>query len=281
MTLEEYRKKLTGRFEEKLFDCAGIEADYIISEVLSIPHIELVLYPERLIKDEELSRMESFAERRLKHEPFQYIFGWTPFRKIDLYVAPGVLIPRPETEGMVDIILKNLPQRGTLCELGTGSGAISLSVAYERSDVKVMGSEISPEALVISEKNRRKLSLENVQFFQGDLYSPFAGNTFDVIAANLPYIPREEEKNLPPNVRDYEPKEALFADDGGFALIEKAILEAPRYLKKDSPSALVFELGEEQTLRAVETAEKTAFFIECKIEKDVFQVPRFLYAVHQ
>ncbi|MBO5760335.1 MAG: peptide chain release factor N(5)-glutamine methyltransferase [Lentisphaeria bacterium] len=281
MTLEEYRKNLTRRFEENHFESAGTEADYIASEVLSIPHIELVLYPERIITDAEYEKMESFAARRLKNEPFQYIFGWTPFREIDLSVAPGVLIPRPETEAMVDLVLKNLPLRGTLCELGIGSGAISLSVAYERRDVKVAGSEISLKALEIAEENRKKLSLENVQFFQGDLYSPFAGKSFDVIVANLPYIPWKEEKNLPPNVRDYEPREALFADDEGFAIIERAILDSPLYLKKDSSGAIIFELGGEQGCRAVETAEKTGFFTECRIEEDIFHVPRFLYAVHK
>lgn len=278
VTIAEYRKKLTESFQKAAFECAGTEADYIISEAVSIPHIQLPLYPDRIISAREKAKIDSFLQRRLQNEPFQYIFGWTPFRELELYVAPGVLIPRPETEGMVDLVLKKLPKNALVCELGIGSGAISLSIAYERRDVQVYGSEISPEAFHIAEANRKKYALANVSFFQGDLYSPFPGRKFHVITGNLPYIPWSEKENLPVNVRDYEPMEALFADDEGFAVIERAILTAPEYLKQDSPCALIFELGEEQTFRAVKTAQSTRFFTECLIEKDIFGVPRFLCA---
>ena len=153
-TLAQYRKILYEAFTEGGFESAQLEADYIVSEITSIPHIELLLYPERLLTEDELKKGNSFLARRMKNEPFQYIFGWTPFRDIDLKVAPGVLIPRPETEGMVDFVLKALPRNGRLCELGVGSGAISLSVASERRDVTVEGSEISEEAFAIAELAR-------------------------------------------------------------------------------------------------------------------------------
>ena len=223
-TLAQYRKKLYDAFTTGRFESARLEADYIVSEVTSIPHMELPLYPDRQLTSAELEKGDSFLARRLKNEPFQYIFGWTPFRDIDLKVAPGVLIPRPETEGMVDTVLKALPPNGRLCELGVGSGAISLAVASERRDVTVEGSEISMEALKIADENRKKLALSNVTFFQGDLFSPFTGKRFDVITANLPYIPFSGKADLPANVRDYEPELALFAEDEGFALIEKPFL---------------------------------------------------------
>ena len=277
-TLSRYRKKLFDAFTEAGFESARLEADYIVSEVTSIPHIELLLYPERQLTSAELEKGDSFLARRLKNEPFQYIFGWTPFRDIDLKVAPGVLIPRPETEGLVDMVLKALPRNGRLCELGVGSGAISLSVAFERRDVTVEGSEISMEAFKIAEENRKNLALQNVTFFPGDLFSPFSGRKFDVIAGNLPYIPFSEKNNLPANVRDYEPETALFADDEGFFLIEKAILASPEYFTENGNCALIFEMGEEHGKRAIECAEKTGFFTECKVEEDIFGVPRFLCA---
>lgn len=280
-SIAQYRKELTERFEKALFESSSIECDYIISEVTRIPHIELVLYPERLITEKEMEKMESFAARRLAHEPFQYIFGWTPFREIDLKVAPGVLIPRPETEGMVDLVLKALPAGGRVCELGVGSGAISLSIAFERKDAQISGSEISPAAFRIAEENRKRLALPNVNFFQGDLFAPFSRNSFHVITANLPYIPYEEKDLLPENVRKYEPEEALFAPDEGFAVIERAILSSPDYFISSAPCALIFELGEKQTQRAVKTAEKTHFFTKCMIRQDVFGVPRFLCAYRE
>ena len=144
--------------------------------------------------------------------------------------------------------------------------------------VTVYGSELSEKAFRIAESNRKKLALENVAFFQGDLFTPFAGKKFHMITANLPYIPWKEKNNLPPNVRDYEPEEALFADDDGFALIEKAVLASPSHFVSEGNCALIFELGEEQTSRAVRTAESTGFFTECRIENDFFGVPRFLCA---
>lgn len=277
-TLAQYRKKLYDAFTAGGFESARLEADYIVSEVTSIPHMELLLYPDRQLSAAELEKGDSFLARRLKNEPFQYIFGWTPFRDIDLTVAPGVLIPRPETEGMVDTVLKALPPNGRLCELGVGSGAISLAVASERRDVTVEGSEISEKALEIAEENRKKLALSNVTFFLGDLFSPFTGKQFDVITANLPYIPFSGKADLPANVRDYEPETALFAEDEGFALIEKAILASPEYFTQKGNCALIFEMGEEQGKRAMECAEKTGFFTDCKVEEDVFGVPRFLCA---
>ena len=277
-TLAQYRKTLYEAFTEGGFESAQLEADYIVSEITSIPHIELLLYPERLLTEDELKKGNSFLARRMKNEPFQYIFGWTPFRDIDLKVAPGVLIPRPETEGMVDFVLKALPRNGRLCELGVGSGAISLSVASERRDVTVEGSEISEEAFAIAEENRKNLALSNVTFFKGDLFSPFAGKVFDVITGNLPYIPFSEKNDLPANVRDYEPETALFAEDGGFALIEKTILVSPQYFTRTGNCALILEMGEAHGVRALECAEKTGFFTEYKIEEDIFGVPRFLHA---
>ena len=278
MNVGECRRALAERFRKAGFECAGTEADYIVEEALSLPHAELFLHSRRPVSAGELSRMESFLERRLKNEPFQYIFGWTAFREIRLHVAPGVLIPRPETEELVDLVLKNLPRGALLCELGAGSGAISLSVAFERPDVTVLGSEISPKALAIAEENRKNLQLENVSFFQGDLFAPFAGKRFHAVTANLPYIPWREKESLPPNVRDYEPEEALFADDDGFALIRRAVLESPFFLVKDSPCALVFELGEDHAARALEAAEETGFFTSYRVEKDLFGVPRVLCA---
>ena len=156
-TLSRYRKKLFDAFTEAGFESARLEADYIVSEVTSIPHIELLLYPERQLTSAELEKGDSFLARRLKNEPFQYIFGWTPFRDIDLKVAPGVLIPRPETEGMVDFVLKALPRNGRLCELGVGSGAISLSVASERRDVTVKAVRFQKKPLRLRKKTERIL----------------------------------------------------------------------------------------------------------------------------
>lgn len=278
MLLGEWRKELEKKFREAGFDSPSIEADYIISEVTSLPYMELFLHGEKSLSMEEEEKITSFLSRRLANEPFQYIFGWTPFRELDLEVGPGVLIPRPETEALVDHILKRLPFHGEAAELGTGSGAIALSIAWERRDSFVTASDISPLALAIAERNRKKYDIKNVTFLEGDLFAPFpAGKKYDLLAANLPYIDPARIGELAPNVKDYEPPEALFAPEKGFALIRKAIEEAPLYLKEEK-CALLFEMGEEQGEEAIECALAGGFFTRAFVEKDPFDIPRFLIA---
>ena len=216
--------------------------------------------------------------RRLAHEPFQYICGWEDFRELKLNVAPGCLIPRPETELLVDFVLKALPRNGHACELGPGSGAIALSIAKERPDSRVTASEISPDAFAIAESNRKKYGLNNVSIVRGDLFASFEPEVkFDLLVANLPYIPEAVRDTLPRNVRDYEPSLALFADHEGMALIERALLEAPRYLKPGAP--LFFEMGEEQGAALAGFARTQNCYTGIKILQDQYGVDRFLACI--
>lgn len=269
----------TRLFQKAGFESAELEAAYILSEVTGIRHTLLLLHRERLLKPEELEKAEAFLRRRLKHEPFQYIFGKAWFRSLELDIGPGVLIPRPETELLAEFLLRRLKPASTVCELGAGSGALSLSLALERPDLRIWGSEKYPEALSWAERNRNKFKTENVFFSAGDLFSPFSGMKFDAIAANLPYIPESALPALPENVRDYEPHSALFAEDEGFAIVERAISESPDYLKYNG--ALFFEIGEDQGKRAREAAEKTGVFKHISIEKDLSGTDRFLIAAKE
>ena len=278
MNVSELRRKLTSEFRENGFESPQTEADFIVAEVLKIRGIELPLHDFDLLTEPQLGRIAEFKCRRLKNEPFQYIFGWTPFREIDLDVGPGVLIPRPETEFMLDFVLKKLPRGAMVCELGTGSGAIALSLAFERPDLTVYGSEISPEAFRWSERNRKKLNLPNVHFFQGSLYGPFPRELrFDAVIANLPYVAEEDRADLPPNVRDYEPDTALFAGDHGFAVIEEAVREAPAHLRADR-AQLFFEIGETQGERLLRLVSEQGFFTSAAVLPDQYGADRQLFA---
>lgn len=278
MKVAELRKKLTDVFRGHHFDSPSVEADYIVSEVLQVRGFELLLHDSDPVTSDQLMQAESFLQRRLRNEPYQYIFGWTPFREIDLKVGPGVLIPRPETEFILDFVLKKLSRNAVACELGTGSGAISLSLASERPDLTVYGSELFPEAFRWSELNRKALDLPNVHFFSGSLYDPFPADLkFDAVVANLPYVAEEERTALPPNVRDYEPETALFAPDHGCAVIEQAIREASGHLKPDA-AQLFFEIGETQGERFRRFALSQGFFTSAEVLPDQYGVPRLLYA---
>lgn len=277
MKTAEYQQRLTRIFTEHGFEVPEVESAYILSEVMKVRALELPLHANEPLPEEQLSKAEEFLKRRLANEPFQYIFGWTPFRFLELKVGPGVLIPRPETEVLVELVMKRLPRGAEVCELGTGSGAISLALASERKDISVVASELSGEAFVWAETNRKALSLPNVRFHRGDLFEPFHGRRFDAIVANLPYVAGSERKHLPPNVRDYEPAEALFAPEEGFFLVEKALREAPDHLRPEH-SFLFFEIGETQGSRALDAARKTGFFRQLSIEPDQYGVRRFLFA---
>lgn len=276
MNIDSTLKEYTEQFRRNGFESPDLEAAYILSEATGIKHYELPLHASQELTDATQKKAEEFLKRRLSHEPFQYIFGWTPFRYIDLKVGPGVLIPRPETEMLVDIVLKHLKPASTVCELGIGSGAISLALASERPDIRVFGSEKSDDAFRWAELNRKESGLRNVTFVKGDLFSGFPGMKFDAVVANLPYIPESALPDLSENVRNHEPHSALFADDNGFAVLKRAIQESPAYLKYCG--AIFFEIGEDQGERAADAAAETNAFKRISIEKDMFGNDRFLIA---
>lgn len=278
MKLIDLLKNSEERFRSAGFDSPEIEAAYMLEEVTGIRHNLLWTESERILSPEAQTRAEDYMMRRLAHEPFQYICGWEDFRELTLNVAPGCLIPRPETELLVDFVLKALPPNGHACELGTGSGAIALSIGFERPDSRVTASEISPDAFAIAEANRKKYGLNNVSLVRGDLFSAFDPEVkFDLLAANLPYIPESVRDALPRNVRDYEPSLALFADHEGMALIERALVDAPRYLKPGAP--LFFEMGEEQGAALAAFARSRNCYSGIQVLQDQYGVDRFLTCI--
>ncbi len=274
MTFLELKKNLKERFSQAGFEAADLEAHYIVCEAAGIPDREFPLYAHEHLSSEVQARAESFAARRLKNEPWQYIFGHAPFRDLELAVGPGCLIPRPETEYSISLMLDGLPHGASVCELGVGSGAISLALASERPDLTVVGIELSPDALKWAELNLKKLALPNVTFLQGDLFSPVAGRKFDLIAANLPYIPEGDRDNLPPNVRGFEPDEALFGGADGLDVIVRALEQSPSFL--NPVGRVFFELDPCNADRAFELASK--YLNKPALLKDQYGSVRFLSA---
>ena len=254
MTFLELKKTLTDRFSQAGFEAADLEAHFIVCEAAGIPDCEFALHAHEEVPSGVQTQVESFLMRRLANEPWQYIFGHAPFRNIELAVGPGCLIPRPETEYSIDLMLDGLPHGASVCDLGAGSGAISLALASERPDITVVGIELSPDALKWAELNLKRLALPNVTFLHGDLFAPVAGRRFDLIAANLPYIPEGDREKLPPNVIGYEPAEALFGGADGLDIIARALEQAPSYLNPNG--RIFFELDPCNADRAFELASK-------------------------
>lgn len=275
MILKSLLNSVQKKFEEAHFESADTEAAYLVSEITGIRHNLLALYPDREISPAEFHYAREYLNRRLKHEPFQYICSWTEFRFLKLAVGPGCLIPRPETEQLVELLLRDLTPGASAGELGTGSGAIALSIASERPDTSVAASEISPDALRYARENLESVGLKNVRFFEGDLFQPFPEELrFHFLAANLPYIPESARESLPPNVREYEPETALFAANEGCALIQRALREAPAHLFPQAK--LYFEIGSEQGEKLKDFAGSLGFYRKIQLSRDQYGEIRFL-----
>ena len=264
---------------ELQFAAAGIEtpavdAALLISEAAGISRLDMILYPERELCPETETFLRKLAQRRCQREPLQYITGKAYFRNLVLSVDPSVLIPRPETELLVDFALEKTPRNGLLLDIGTGSGAIAIACATERPDLAVTAVDISPAALETAKANAKANGAENIRFLESDLFSAVEGETFDFIAANLPYVTEEEYSGLAPEVREHEPVLALTAPDEGFLLIQKTAEALRRHLKPGGKAA--FELSPFQALRLKTLLETQGF--SARISLDLTGRERFVFA---
>ncbi len=223
----------------------------------------------------DADKAAEIVRRRSSREPLQYIFGEADFRFLTLKVTPETLIPRPETEELVDIVLKTVKRNGRMLDLGCGSGAIILASLHERKDLSGIGADISQGALKVAEENRSKYNITRAVFRQSDLFSALSGEKFDLIAANLPYVSEAEWRELEPEVRDFEPITALTAGHDGLELMEKTLEQAGNFLNPGG--TVIFELSPHQAPVIAEYAEK----LGCKstILRDMTDRDRFVSAV--
>lgn len=216
-----------------------------------------------------------YARRRAAGEPLQYILGSAPFRDLMLQVDPRVLIPRPETESLVQWIIDCAPPEASLLDLGTGSGAIAVAAAYERPDLVVTAVDISQDALDLAKVNAKSCHVGNIEFLQSDLFFALGERRFDVIAANLPYVTEEEYPLLDDEVRCYEPKLALTAPDNGLKLILQTINSLKNHLHPHGRA--IFELSPPQAETAANALRGAGFHAE--IVKDLCGRDRFVTGV--
>ncbi|MCF6174635.1 MAG: peptide chain release factor N(5)-glutamine methyltransferase [Victivallaceae bacterium] len=277
MTTFELLKNIRDDLTAGNIESAGAEAEIILAELLDSTRPNLFMLASEPVTETVQYQAETIVKRRIAGEPLQYIQGRAYFMNICLEVRPGVLIPRPETELLVERICRDAPAGGTVCDVGTGSGAIALAIAFERPDLQVTGLDISDAALEIAERNRINCKLDNVIFLKSDLLAALNNTIFDYIAANLPYISQTEYDRLPVEVKNHEPRSALFAEDNGLAIIKRAALQmAP--LMNDSGQA-IFEIGATQGIGLKNFLNSTGSFKNIKIIKDLNQLNRFVYCM--
>lgn len=252
------------------------EAEMMLSEILDVNRPQLNLYFEEPLSPEHRNTMKDAMERRCAHEPLQYIFRRAYFRQLRLSVGPGTLIPRPETELMVDMALKQLPLGGKICDAGCGSGAIALSLAHERPDLAVMGIDNSEDALCYARKNKSSYNLSNVEFVQSDLLDGIKESKFDAIAANLPYVTDSEFEKLPDEIRLFEPENALRAGPEGLDLIYRLIDSSGKFLEPGG--FIILETGSENAVKTADKLSSAKCFRDCGIHEDYNGFKRFVSA---
>jgi release factor glutamine methyltransferase len=221
--------KLSAAFlAERKAEPARRMAEELLSHVLKKQRIDLYLQFDQPVEERELSLLRELLKRAAKGEPVEYLTGEVEFYGAKIKVDRRVLIPRPETEILADLISKRL--RGSvLWDLCTGSGALAISLKKKHPELAVAASDVSAEALALARENSRSNGA-GVEFLQGDLFAPFEGRKADVIVSNPPYVTAKEYGELSPTVRDFEPKIALVGGERGVEFYERIARDAPLFM---------------------------------------------------
>jgi len=208
-----------------------LDAELLLEYVTGLPRSSFRAAPEKELPARAAWSFQQLVKRRMQGEPVAYIRGQQEFWSLMLEVTPDVLIPRPDTELLVERALEHIPreQPAQVADLGTGSGAIALAIAHERRHAQVTAVDRSRAALEVAARNAARLELHNVKFAHGDWFAPLGQARFDVIVANPPYI-AESDPDLDPQVRKHEPLVALIPGPTGFEALEQIIQRAPDYL---------------------------------------------------
>ena len=226
---------------------AHLEADVLVRHVLGLERVDLLARPETPLAPAQSAALEDLLARRSRREPLAYVLGSREFHGLDFRVTPAVMVPRPETETLVEEALAWAGGRSnpiTVADVGTGSGCIVVSMAVRLPDVRFLATDVAPVALAVAEENARYHGVaERVRLLSGHLLQPLPGPV-DLIVANLPYIPSGRLDTLQPEVRDYEPREALDGGPDGTDLLRPLLHEAGAYLQPGG--ALMLEIDDEQ-----------------------------------
>ena len=268
--------RMTAAFTAHNMEQAQAEAVAIMAELLDCNRVMAQLDRKRQLTPELWKQGLEIIERRVQNEPWQYIFQRAYFRDLTLKVTPAVLIPRPETELLVDWCIDILPEGGNVLDLGTGSGAIALSIALERPDARVTACDVSADALAVARENAQSAALGRVKFVESDLFAALQDEKFDLIAANLPYVTESEHRELSPEVKLFEPKLALTSGEDGLDLIRKTVEQAADHLSPHG--AIILEMSSDQTETVAGLFCDTLQYCAIEIIKDYTQRNRFVAA---
>lgn len=235
---------------------ARIEIQCLLQHVLQVNRAYFFAHPERTLSRLECSDYQTLLQRRLLGEPIAYILGEREFFGLNLKVTPATLIPRPDTELLVELALTHCPARARVLDMGTGSGAIALAIAHQRPDAEVWACDASATALTVARDNAHQLGIHNVHFVESDWFSALAEQRFDLIVANPPYIAADDAHLSQGDVR-FEPLSALASGTDGLDDIRSIIKQAAMHLENNG--WLIVEHGYDQAARVRQLLQAAHF----------------------
>ena len=257
-------------------DRARLDAEHLLMRVLGINHAWLIAHPGDELSAETQEQYEALVRRRLAGEPLQYITGECEFYGLPFKVNPDVLIPRPETEHLLERVLELAQryERPRIIDIGTGSGAIAVALAHKLPSAKITATDLSEPALAIARQNAAHNQVDSrIRFLQGDLLGPVAAAPFDIIVSNPPYVPTTDRALIAVEVREYEPSMALFAGDDGLDVYRRLIPAAHAALVPGG--FLTLEIGFTQA-QAIERLLAAAGFCNIEFAPDLQGIPRIV-----
>ena len=272
-TLTKARKRL-----EASSDSPQLDAEILLGKVLQANRAVLYANPDQLITDNQAGAFEQLIAQRCSGKPVAHLTGVREFWSLELKVTPDVLVPRPETELLVERALIHIPNPGSceLADLGCGSGAIAIAIALERPDCKITATDSSQAALNIAKENADKYCPGRIQFCKGNWLEPLEDRRFNIIVSNPPYVSSQQTQLTDPELK-YEPQQALYSGTDGLNDIRQLIEKAPACLQKDG--YLLLEHGFDQADTIAELL-KLAGFVNINMHQDLAGQPRITEAQH-
>lgn len=263
---------------EREVDAPRLSMELLLAHVLRMPRLQLYLSFDQPMNEAELAGLRDLLRRRGQHEPMAYVLGEVAFHEVRLVSDARALVPRPETEGVVERARRQAPQGARVVDLGTGSGAIAVALAHVRPDLTVCAVDASTDALALARVNVARYQLESrVELVLGDWFAPLHGRHFDFLVSNPPYVDPAQPELLAADVRRYEPHAALFTAPGDPASAYRRILAGvAEHLV--AGAQLVLETGVGAAEPALAAMQEAAVLSDVKLEADLAGLPRYLTA---
>jgi release factor glutamine methyltransferase len=282
LTISKILQETTEYLGKKNLQDPRLNAEVMLGHVLDLRRIDLYLNYDRPLRDPEVSAFKTLVKRRLAGFPLQYLTGEREFFSLSFQVSPAVLIPRPETEILVETVLEGLQSLGPpwkIVDLGTGSGVIAITLAVHLPEAHLRATDRSAEALALARRNAHRHGVaDRISFSQGDLWEPLRGEegTFMAVISNPPYVRRDQLKDLPPEIRLHEPLLALDGGPDGLEIIRRVVAEAPRFLSQNGLLALEIGMGQAPAVKKLLVA--TGAFGQPLVVEDYLGIERVVMA---